>query len=182
MSFLECEHKIVGDVVFVGGTLWTSFSLGAEAEDPERRLDTVLRNMDYAFFGIQDYLGSRYEGDKLLQPIHTLKIHAQTVNYIQDVAKAFPDKKVVVITHHAPCPLSADSRYIDDILSPCYATDLTGMILSHPNIKLWCHGHIHEATDYQIGATRILCNPRGYEARGELHTGWDRELIIKNKI
>jgi hypothetical protein len=29
---------------------------------------------------------------------------------------------------------------------------------------LWIHGHVHDSFDYQIGRTRIVCNPRGYEA------------------
>ena len=27
---------------------------------------------------------------------------------------------------------------------------------------LWIHGQTHEACDYLIGQTRIVCNPRGY--------------------
>ena len=178
VSFLECSCKTVNDVLFVGGTLWTDFSLGADHKEPEKKLDAILHNMDYALFGMPDYLGSRYEGKQLLQPIHTLKIHAHTVNYIRKVVENFQDKKIVVVTHHAPSPLSTDSRYADDIQSPCYASDLTKLILNHSNIKLWCHGHIHQAKDYKIGTTRILCNPRGYEAKGETQTGWDKNLFV----
>ena len=28
--------------------------------------------------------------------------------------------------------------------------------------KLWIHGHMHNRSDYMIGDTRIVCNPRGY--------------------
>ena len=27
---------------------------------------------------------------------------------------------------------------------------------------LWIHGHTHESFDYEIGKTRVICNPRGY--------------------
>jgi Icc-related predicted phosphoesterase len=28
--------------------------------------------------------------------------------------------------------------------------------------RLWIHGHTHESFDYEIGKTRVVCNPRGY--------------------
>lgn len=37
------------------------------------------------------------------------------------------------------------------------------------NVKLWVHGHMHNASDYVIGDTRVVCNPKGYpgEKNGE---------------
>ena len=29
---------------------------------------------------------------------------------------------------------------------------------------VWIHGHVHSSFDYNIGKTRIICNPRGYES------------------
>jgi len=34
--------------------------------------------------------------------------------------------------------------------------------MDRPQIKLWTHGHMHNASDYMIGETRVVCNPRGY--------------------
>jgi hypothetical protein len=39
--------------------------------------------------------------------------------------------------------------------------------MDHPQIKLWTHGHTHEDFDYMVGSTRIVCNPRGYDAYEE---------------
>jgi Icc-related predicted phosphoesterase len=30
------------------------------------------------------------------------------------------------------------------------------------NALLWVHGHIHSQSDYHIGETRVIANPRGY--------------------
>jgi predicted phosphodiesterase len=30
------------------------------------------------------------------------------------------------------------------------------------NISVKVHGHTHESFDYEIGKTRVVCNPRGY--------------------
>jgi hypothetical protein len=44
-----------------------------------------------------------------------------------------------------------------------YHSRLSDFILDHPNIKVWCHGHMHNFTDYMVGDTRVLANPRGYK-------------------
>jgi hypothetical protein len=43
-----------------------------------------------------------------------------------------------------------------------YSSSLDFFIESHPQIKLWTHGHTHETFDYVVGETRVVCNPRGY--------------------
>ena len=32
--------------------------------------------------------------------------------------------------------------------------------------RLWLHGHVHHSCDYQVGATRVVANPRGYAPKG----------------
>jgi hypothetical protein len=50
----------------------------------------------------------------------------------------------------------------DKIMNGAFASDLDDFIAYRPQIKLWTHGHTHEPFDYEIGTTRIVCNPRGY--------------------
>ena len=92
--------------------------------------------------------------------------------------KRFPDKKIVVVTHHAPSTKSVSDIYLTDKTTPAFANNLEQFILDYPNIKLWCHGHIHSASDYRIGNCRIICNPRGYVKLGE-HSGFIDNLIIE---
>jgi Icc-related predicted phosphoesterase len=40
-------------------------------------------------------------------------------------------------------------------------SDMDELILEHQPC-LWIHGHTHESFDYEIGKTRVICNPRGY--------------------
>jgi hypothetical protein len=28
--------------------------------------------------------------------------------------------------------------------------------------RLWVHGHTHTTCDYELGSTRVACNPYGY--------------------
>ena len=76
--------------------------------------------------------------------------------------------RTVAITHFAPSVKSADPRYgaRSGTASFCNADD--ALI---PLADLWLHGHLHCAHDYLVshgkGATRVVCNPRGHERRGE---------------
>ena len=86
---------------------------------------------------------------------------------IDEVCRRFADKKIVVITHHAPSLESVPPKYQNSVLTPSYASDLEDFIAARPNIKLWCHGHVHAPADYQIGQCRVVCNPRGYVSSHE---------------
>jgi hypothetical protein len=47
-------------------------------------------------------------------------------------------------------------------MNGAYYSELSDFIESHPQILLWTHGHMHDPSDYVIGSTRVVCNPRGY--------------------
>ena len=64
-----------------------------------------------------------------------------------------------IVTHHAPHPNSIPPRYATDLLSACYASDLTRLM---GRAGLWIHGHMHYSVDYEVNGTRIVANPRGY--------------------
>ena len=48
-----------------------------------------------------------------------------------------------------------------------YASNLSEFILNHPEIVLWIHGHMHLPSDYLVGTTRVVANPRGYAGHEE---------------
>jgi hypothetical protein len=52
-------------------------------------------------------------------------------------------------------------------MNGAYSSDLSDLILDHPQIKFWTHGHTHDQFDYMIGSTRVVCNPRGYKGYEE---------------
>ena len=84
--------------------------------------------------------------------------------------------KTVVVTHHAPSIHSIPEIYKTDYLSAAFASNLEDFI-SSSKIDIWIHGHLHDPSDYKIGETRIVCNPRGYI--GETHKGFIPELVIE---
>jgi hypothetical protein len=78
--------------------------------------------------------------------------------------------------HHAPSLKSVPLRYKEDVLSAAYASSLDALAASS-RAKLWLHGHVHQAVKYQIGDTRVFCNPRGYP--DETDTVFDPNLIVE---
>jgi Icc-related predicted phosphoesterase len=84
--------------------------------------------------------------------------------------------KNVIITHHAPSFRSIPPQFNDSNVNSGYASNLEYMFKDY-NIDLWIHGHIHEAQDYFIDNTRILCNPYGY--RGYENSGYNPNLIAE---
>jgi predicted phosphodiesterase len=143
---LEKQHKTIGDVTFIGGTLWTDMN----NEDP-----VTL----YSIRGVMN----DFRVVKNFMPERSVDEHKKLLDYIDAITNGFSDMKFVVVGHHAPSKLSTHPRYADEVLiNGAYSSNLNEFILDHPQIKLWTHGHTHEQFDYNIGETRIIANPRGY--------------------
>lgn len=167
--FLERDCKKIDDVTFVGGTLWTDMN----RNDPLTL--HAVRDM------MNDYRIIRNDkaGFTSLKPADTATRHVQTLGYIESVVAERHNEKFVVVGHHAPSKQSTHPRYKDDFLmNGAYSSDLSEFILDRPQIKLWTHGHTHDAFDYMIGSTRVVCNPRGYEGYEDTD-GFDMTKVIE---
>lgn len=147
IRFLENEHIDLGEVRFIGATLWTDFG----------NANPLI--MEQARLGMNDYHTSRYT------PHDTLLWHRESMEYIRKHVSSH--KKVVMISHMAPSFMSVHPMYQGDSLNSAYATELFEFISDHPQIVVWFHGHMHHTIDYVIGNTRILTNPYGYHHHQE---------------
>lgn len=151
--FMENECKKILDYTFIGCTLWTDMNRG----DPVTLHVTGNNMNDYRTIRCDDL------GYTKLRPAHTMSQHRKSLEYIRSIVDANTSDKYVVVGHHAPSSLSIHDRYKNDhLMNGAYSSDLSQFILDHPQIKLWCHGHVHNKFDYMMGQTRVLCNPRGY--------------------
>jgi Icc-related predicted phosphoesterase len=170
--FLERDCKIIDDVVFVGGTLWTDMNKG----DPLTL--HAVRDMMNDFRTIRN----DEKGFTPLKPADTAIRHRETLQYIKHIVSEHKDKTCVVVGHHSPSFQSVHEQYRSEhLMNGAYHSDLSEFILDHPQIKLWTHGHTHHCFDYKIGETRVVCNPRGYEQSSgwSEDTGWNPELVIE---
>lgn len=155
--FLEQSIKVICDVTFIGASLWTDMNKG----DRNTLLMIKERMNDYRVIRNSTRNYSR------LEPLDTVDRHRKTLDYIESVIKSDPNKKYVVVGHHAPHKNSVKPGYAEDfVMEGAYSSDLNDFISLYPQIILWTHGHTHDQFDYCVRDTRIVCNPRGYD-------GWE---------
>lgn len=156
VKLLENQCEVYEGVAFIGATLWTDMN----KSDPIT-LNSMAHYMnDYK---VITFNYPQYGTYHKMRPMDTVKIHYESKNYIEETVKAHADKPVVVITHMGPTHMSINEKYKHDPVSNgAYVSDLSDLILDHPQIKTWVHGHVHDPVDYMVGDTRVLCNPRGY--------------------
>jgi predicted phosphodiesterase len=155
VHFLENDIKTIGDITFIGCTLWTDCNNG----DPLTLHALTDMMNDFRIIRNDE------KGYTKLRPAHTLSRHVQSKQYIKNIVQGMHDEKFVVVGHHAPSKLSTHERYlhkVHELMNGGYSSDLSEFMMDHPQIKLWTHGHTHDPFDYVIGETRVVCNPRGY--------------------
>ena len=176
LYILEREIKVIDDVTFIGGTLWTDMN----NQDPLTLYH--MRTMMNDFRVIQNSAVPVHfrtsEGEfktrvAKFSPEDAVTEHVKMKEYIQVVTDMLSKNtnKYVVVGHHAPSRRSTHAMYAHDtIMNGGYSSDMDQFIEDRPQIKLWTHGHTHHVFDYMIGETRVVCNPRGYigyEARAD---------------
>lgn len=190
IHFLEKQTKVIDDVTFIGGTMWTTMN----NQDPltlqtirgmmndfrcVRNSNRMLtrkvplykkdENGQYIMETVGEINRMVEDGFKMKEepstfcPEDAVEDHFKFREFFEAEVGNYYDKKIVMCTHHTPSRLSCHPRYKDDsLMNGGYHNDLEEYIMDHPQIKLWTHGHTHEDYDYMLGTTRVVCNPRGY--------------------
>jgi len=154
IHFLDKDDITIDDVTFVGGTLWT---------DMNRVDPTTMQLIEGMMNDFRIIRNSKFNYRRFA-PGDAVNDHRQTLEYIKSVVDSDTTKKYVVVGHHAPCALSIHEIYKNEYyMNGGYYSDLSEFILDRPQIVLWTHGHMHNPSDYMLGETRIVCNPRGYK-------------------
>lgn len=168
---LENDTKVIDDVVFVGGTLWTNMN---------KRDPLTMASIEHM---MNDFRIIRNDKRNYahMSALDVAIRHNKTLDYIKHVVQEHQDQRCVVVGHHSPSFQSVHEMYKHQTsMNGGYHSDLSEFILDHPQIKLWTHGHTHHPLDYFIGDTRIVCNPRGYETDGYSEdTGWNPNILLE---
>lgn len=149
VTVLQDSYIKIDDVYFYGATMWTDI----KNEDPLTVMSVEQLMCDYTDI---------HHGKTKLKTHHTVKAHKESKTKLLEFLKLHKQDKVVVITHHAPSWKSIEDRYKGTTISHAYATELSEIILDNPQIRYWVHGHTHTITNYNIGKTTVVSNPRGY--------------------
>lgn len=157
------ESEIIGDVEFVGTTLWTDFNL---YNNKER----------HAYFWKNGLNDSRWikSGGYSIRSHHFADWNAQSLAFLKQVAETPTDKVRVLITHYCP-DLSVAPKYRNDPLTPGFATHIP--VDTHEKFAYHFHGHTHVSMKYEYPyGTKVICNPKGYGF--ENLSGFNEELVL----
>jgi Icc-related predicted phosphoesterase len=186
IQVMDKEAVEIGDVTFVCATMWTSMN----DEDPitlhavkdmmndfrnvknsHRMVSRKVPLYDNEHFDanpqgyvVRNVIGHKFKEEPgKFSPGDSVEDHKKAIEYINHVLMNDEAKKYVVVTHHTPSWQSCAPRWQGDrVMNGAFHTELGDFIAYRPQIKLWVHGHTHDDFDYEIGTTRIVCNPRGY--------------------
>ena len=155
---LENEYIIHDGCVIFGCTLWSDLS------NPIEKLAASGGMNDYQ---VISYCGGKFTTDVNQNQFSLSMKSLQNWLSLVNSHDQMRDCKKVIVTHHAPSRKSIAPHYLGDGLNGAFATELSSLILDHPEIKMWVHGHTHHSVDYMIGDTRIYSNQLGYTRHGE---------------
>lgn len=164
LHLLDRSTVTIDDITFIGGTLWTDMN----NHDPMTIFHMKRMVNDFRFV-----TNSGVSAQAKFLPEDAVEEHDALIKFIETTVANHPHSKFVVVGHHAPSQQSIMPKYAHDHLTNGgFVSNLNNFILEHPSIKLWTHGHTHDGFDYTIGATRVVCNPRGYIGFEESANNW----------
>ena len=176
VHFLENDALVLGDVRFLGCTLWTDFKL----YDNDISSAICMRDAQSA---MSDFRLIRATSSyRKLYPADTVRRHELSCAWLRNSLSQPFAGRTVVVTHHAPSAGSVDLQYAGDSLTPAYASNLEDLMES--SLPLWIHGHMHTSFDYLVSpnpetsGTRVICNPRGYSPK-HLNPYFNPSLIVE---
>lgn len=149
IHLLDDEIVRINGMKFIGSTLWT------DVNNNNPVTSRIIRT------NMNDFQVIKH-GDERFTPEHSYNIHKKSIDFISKEV----NEECIVVTHHSPSVLSVDEKYNrnchDLQINHGYYTNLETFIMDNTKIKLWIHGHMHNQSDYEIGETRVVCNPLGY--------------------
>lgn len=169
VRYLSNDLYEIDDMIFIGNTFYTDFKLFGE--------DNQIACMVEAARGLNDYRYCKYlkmsrkdgkvDGTVLdYSPEIQLELFKICFGYIRNRLRKLKNdgntKPIIIVTHHVPLPYCLEKKYRNDPLSAAFASDLREFITEHPEIRLWCSGHVHAPYDFIYKKTRFVCQPWGY--------------------
>ncbi|QBK04572.1 hypothetical protein DW355_07030 [Hylemonella gracilis] len=182
IHFLEDDAVELFGIRFLGCTMWTDFALYGADQAQDFMAKAHERMSDYKRIKLDRLPGENQEWKEQRRPqmipLLAQRRHEASVQWLDRELTAGNPDKTVVVTHHAPHEKSVPAEYKGHPLSPAYASDLSHLL---GRSKLWIHGHIHFNADYLVGATRVICNPRGYSyaKREDINKEFRPDLIVE---
>jgi predicted phosphodiesterase len=171
---LDDACQLIGNVRFLGSTLWTDFNLFGDGERRAAAINEAVRSMrDFSRIRLRE------SSQALFSPDDCASLFQRHAAWLAGELAKPHGGPTVVITHHAPSRASIHPRFEDSLLNACFVSDAQHL-LNGQRAQLWVHGHTHDSFDYVLNGTRVVCNPRGYARAGvNENAAFDPDLVIE---
>lgn len=152
VRILENEVITLGNVNFLGCTLWTDFELFGDPRIAGYHCQQAMN--DYRKI-------KKMPNYSKIRSIDIARIHRESKAWLAKELVARQAQTNVVITHHGPSLKSVSAEFQNDLTTAAYVSQLENFIEEYKP-SYWLHGHMHNSSDYLIADTRVLCNSKGY--------------------
>jgi hypothetical protein len=168
VHYQEKDEAIYNGVRILGTCLWTDYMLFGEI-----RQEMAIGHAN-ACLNDHRYIKTK---NRLFNARDALHSHKTSIAWLEKKLSEDFLGKTIVMTHHAPHFKSISTRYENDLLSAAFGSDLS-LLINKYQPDLWTHGHMHNSSDYLLGNTRVICNPRGYPLNRGVKN--ENDLIFEN--
>lgn len=149
VHFLECNSLTLGEVRFLGTTLWTDY----KAAEPQFTRTETMNNAETDW---GDHREISFDNNRRFLPDDALQAHRESLGWLKHQLTIPFSGKTVVVTHHAPSNACQRFNETLNIKSGCFQSRLD--YLMGDDIDLWIFGHTHFNLDTEINGTRLVCN------------------------
>ncbi len=181
MKFLENNTlELPNNYLVVGATFWTDYNFFGTKERSEYWAEAFMNDFRFGKLNIDKdgNIAEAFDRDRVekFTAAYLQKIHKTSFEYIKSIVEANPDKKIIVLTHHAPTSKAINQQYRLNKITPAFVSNYDQFIIEHPNIVAWVCGHSHHCKSDMLHNTAILVNAIGYKS--ETYTKhWD--LVVE---
>ena len=132
---LDNAEIVIGQVRFLGTTLWTDFELFGEGESRAAAMAQGRHLMrDFSRIRLTE------AADTVFSPDDSAALFERGARWLDARLDTAHEGPTVVITHHAPSRKSIHPRFAHSLLSACFVSDAE-RLLGGARVQLWVHGH-----------------------------------------
>jgi hypothetical protein len=177
LTWLEREQHVVGDVRFLGTTLWSDFdALVQRPGQAEPTLQEALKQRHKAFRAANFYLqkAAAMRGGQMMLAEGWREQALLCQAWLREALARPFEGTTVVVTHFAPSLRSHDPRYGVNAAAAGFCNSLEDLL---PKAQIWLHGHLHCQHDYVERGCRVIANTLGYASKGE-QAGFREHFVL----
>ena len=148
VSFLDNSSVVVGDVRFIGSTLWSDM----DNENPNSMFLIERSLNDYGFIK---------RGADRIFATDTIELFKQNMAYLDSALSDPHDGPTGVVTHHGPSYQSVHPIFRNSGINGAFTSSCESLMCDH-DIAYWMQGHTHQTSTYEINGCKVRMNPFGY--------------------